>query len=168
MRLCLPARMGGGGKTANRCPGAGQRAQPATRGRLFAVWERGGKAPGVPPARIAAAIRTDNGTLARRDAARRSARAPVRQRPPGKERGKSACGSAQKRRAPRSAQRGTERVLQQLPLIPTCSRSSPEWAGTTGPVRAADRAGRPQGQHSYLSPQCRHTLDFRASKLRFR
>ena len=27
-----------------------------------------------------------------------------------------------------------------------CSRSSPGWAGTTGPVREADRAGRPQGQ----------------------
>jgi len=28
----------------------------------------------------------------------------------------------------------------------TCSRSLPGWAGTTGPVRAADRAGRPPGQ----------------------
>ena len=40
----------------------------------------------------------------------------VRQRASGNERGKSACGSAQERRALRSAQRGTERVLQKLPL----------------------------------------------------
>lgn len=46
---------------------------------------------------------TNNGTLARRDAAGWCVRATVRQRPSGKERGKSASGSAQKRRALRSA-----------------------------------------------------------------
>ena len=40
----------------------------------------------------------------------------VRQRASGNERGKSAYGLAQERRALRSAQRGTERVLQKLPL----------------------------------------------------
>ena len=40
----------------------------------------------------------------------------VRQRASGNERGKSACGLAQERRALRSAKRGTERVLQKLPL----------------------------------------------------
>ncbi len=41
----------------------------------------------------------------------------VRQRASGNERGKSACGLAQERRALRSAKRGTERVLQKFPLI---------------------------------------------------
>jgi len=41
---------------------------------------------------------------------------PVRQRASGNERGKSACVLAQERRALRSAKRGTERVLQKLPL----------------------------------------------------
>ena len=40
----------------------------------------------------------------------------VRQRASGNERDKSACGLAQKRRALRSAQRGTERVIQKFPL----------------------------------------------------
>ena len=40
----------------------------------------------------------------------------VRQRASGNERGKSACGLVQKRRALRSAKRGTERVLQKIPL----------------------------------------------------
>ena len=40
----------------------------------------------------------------------------VRQRASGNEKGKSACGLAQKRRALRSAQRGTERAFQNLPL----------------------------------------------------
>ena len=40
----------------------------------------------------------------------------VRQRASGNERGKSACGLAQGRRALRSAQRGTERVIQKFPL----------------------------------------------------
>ncbi|HCS16780.1 MAG TPA: hypothetical protein DIW45_02335 [Erythrobacter sp.] len=41
----------------------------------------------------------------------------VRQRASGNERGKSACGLAQERRALRSAKRGTERVFQKLPLM---------------------------------------------------
>lgn len=58
-----------------------------------------------------------NGTLARRDAARWCARANVRQRPPRKERGKSACGSEQKRRTLKERS-GKECVLKK-------SRSSP-------------------------------------------
>jgi hypothetical protein len=37
---------GMGREKRNRCPGAGQRAKPATRGRLFPLWERKGKARG--------------------------------------------------------------------------------------------------------------------------
>ena len=51
-----------------------------------------------------------DGTLARRNADGRPARGPVGQRASGKERGKSASGSAQKCRALRIAKHGTERV----------------------------------------------------------
>ncbi len=37
-----------GREKRNRRPGTGQRATPATRGRLFPLWERKGKALGVP------------------------------------------------------------------------------------------------------------------------
>ena len=75
-----------------------------------------------------------------RTAAPPSKRARAR-RSSGKERGESASGSAQRRRALRSAQRGTERVPKRSrsssPAHHPRSRSSPEWAGTTGPVRAS-------------------------------
>ena len=94
--------MGGGGKTGNRCPGAGRRAQPATRGRLFTVSGTRGGSPWRSRARIAPAIRTNDGTLARREADERPARGPVGQRASGNKRGKSACGLARERRALRS------------------------------------------------------------------
>jgi len=67
-------------------------------------------------------------------------RAPsVRQRASGNERGKSACGLAQERRALRSAGSAGQRASSRKSRsIWTCSWSSPGWAGTTGPVRAAD------------------------------
>ncbi len=160
----------------NRRPGAGQRARSARHsGAAILLWEREGKALGVPTQSgeqrrqpPSAATRHKNGALARRDADGRPAAAskslPVvarsaasakgrsadRSRACGKERGKSASGSARKNRALRSAKRGTERVLKpsRSPYgrpFPLCSRSSPGWAGTTGPVRAANRAGCPQG-----------------------
>ena len=105
----------------NRCPGAGQRAKPATRGQLFCFGKREGKALGVPTiprnkgvSLPPAATRHKNGTLARRDAdgrcggkrsgdkavvpkgqRRESLRTRAR-RPTGKGRGESASGSAQK------------------------------------------------------------------------
>ena len=62
----------------------------------------------------------------------------VRQRASGNERGKSACGLAQERRALRSAQRGTERVLQKIPLIfPTAPDRHPDGPGLQ--ARSAQR-----------------------------
>ena len=40
----------------NRCPGAGQRAKPATRGQLFCFGKREGKALGVPASQRTEAI----------------------------------------------------------------------------------------------------------------
>jgi hypothetical protein len=120
----------------NRRPGAGQRARSDRHtGAAILLWEREGKALGVPtqsngteaaasPSRSAAQERRPCTARRRRAVWRRAERAtrPLRaaqrrqsqrardRRPTGKERGKSASGSAQKRRALRSAQRGTERV----------------------------------------------------------
>ena len=78
--------------------------------------EREGKAPGVP-AKDRTAIQKEwhpcNGAKPTEVLRART----VRQRTSGNERGKSACGLAQERRALRSAKRGTERVFQKLPLM---------------------------------------------------
>jgi hypothetical protein len=70
--------------------------------------------------------------------ARREARAPAGQ--PENTAPSGACSAGQ------SATLG-------FPLIITCSRSLPEWAETTGSVRAADRAGRPKGSASHKNHQ---------------
>ncbi len=63
---------GRGRENPNRCPGAGQRAKPATRRHLLGFREREGKALGVPASRIAPAIRTKK----RRPCTARSRRTP--------------------------------------------------------------------------------------------
>jgi hypothetical protein len=71
-----------------------------------------------------------NGTLARRDAAGWCARGPVRQRPSGQSRGKSASGSAKKRRTLRSAKRGTEcdlRESRSFSHAPDCHRNGQDY-----------------------------------------
>ena len=139
MRLCLPARMGGGGKAEStpwRGPAGAQR--PPLGGGYSALGTRGQSPWCSPPNRKTEpagslthkqrnrqvpppAARHKNGALARRDADGRPAAssksltvvarsaAPAkghsadRPRASGKERRKSASGSAQKRRALRSA-----------------------------------------------------------------
>lgn len=154
----------------NRCLGAGQRARSDRHsGAAILLWEREGKALGVPgqsdngAGRLhhvrkrnrqvpPAAARHDNGALARRDAAGRPAAAskslPVarsaapakgrsadRPRASGKERGKSASGSARKRRA-LEERSGKERVFRP-------SRSSARPNGRPSPC-ASDRHRRPR------------------------
>ena len=70
-----------GREKRNRCPGAGQRAKPATRGRLFPLWERKGKALVFPPNKRTDAISlptprrgTKTAPLQRRNADGRPAR----------------------------------------------------------------------------------------------
>ena len=62
MRLCLPARMGGGGK-AESLPWRGPAGEARHTGVTIGVWEREGKALRVPAKRIAAAIRTRTAPL---------------------------------------------------------------------------------------------------------
>lgn len=130
--------MGGGGKAEStpwRGPAGAQR--PPLGGGYSALGTRGQSPWRSRTIKRTEAISlpqpqrgTGNGTLARRDADGRCVGKPsarqgccackAQRRPskrgrarrlPGKERGKSASGSARKRRALRSAQRGTERVL---------------------------------------------------------
>jgi hypothetical protein len=111
--------MGGGGKaesTSWRGPAGAPR--PPHGGNYSALGNERAKPLAFPLIRKRrrqpplAATRHNSGTLARRDAAGWCARATMRQRPSGKERGKSASGSAQRSRTLRSAQRGTECVLR--------------------------------------------------------
>jgi len=123
MRLCLPARMGGGGKAESTpLARASGRAATATRGRLFCFGnerakplafpphqKRSRQAPrprrgtktaplhGATPTGDVSASRAHDKAVAPKAQRRLSKRARVR-RSPGKERGKSASGSAQRRR----------------------------------------------------------------------
>ena len=128
-----------------RCPGAGQRAQPATRGCLFRFGEREGKALGVP-ARSAPRSRKHrhpcNGAKPP-DALR--ARKCASGRPAMRE-ARVPAGQDRKRRTLRSAQRGTECVLQLSRLISPAPDRHPAGPGPRARSAPADRAGCPAGQ----------------------
>jgi hypothetical protein len=140
MRLCLPARMGGGGKAESlpwRGPEGAQR--PPLGGDYSALGNERAKPLAFPsigkrrrlasPSRHAAQA---TAPLHGATPAGRPARGPVGQRASGQSRGKSASGSGQKYRTLRSAKRGTECVCK-------LSRSS---------SHAPDR--HPKGQDSRL------------------
>jgi len=105
MRLCLPARMGGGGKTPIDALARASGHSPPHGGDDWGLGTRG-QGPWRSPTRIAAAIRTRTAPLhgAKQPDALRAGQ--VGQRASGNERGKSACGSAQERRALRSMATG--------------------------------------------------------------
>jgi hypothetical protein len=97
-------------------PWRGPAGEARHTGVSIGVWEREGKALGVPL--------KDRGSDPHKETAPLHGVKPpdalragqVGQRASGNERGKSACGSARKHRARRGAQGGTERVLRELPL----------------------------------------------------
>ena len=143
MRLCLPARMGGGGKP-EPMPWRGPAGEPATRGCLFRFGNERAKPLGVPSIRKAAPSGPahSNGARARCDADGRcvgkpSARqgrciadaAPLTQssaRPAlarQEERRERLRVSTKTPRPQERRMRGTERVLRTLPLNLNCSRS---------------------------------------------
>jgi hypothetical protein len=115
MRLCLPARMGGGGK-AESSPRRGPAGEARHTGATILLWETRGQSPwrsratrkrrrSASPSRNAAQA---TAPLHGATPAGRPARGPVGQRASGQSRGGSVSGSAQKRRTLRSAKRGTE------------------------------------------------------------
>ena len=149
----------------NRRLGAGQRAKPATRGGYLASGTRGRSPWCSPPTKTA--LESARKPLSGKNRGRaplHGVKPPdalralsVRQRASGNERGRSASGSAQECRALRSAdKRGTERVLQPLPLdwsVATRERSSPgrgETAKAARSRRSGDRA-RPGRGVPYLA-----------------
>ena len=141
---CLPARMGGGGKTGIDALARASGRKPATRGCLFRFGEREGKALGVP-ARIAMrssqqrhpcngakppdALRAD--LWASGLPAMREARVPA--------------GQYKKRRTLRSAQRRTECVRQNSRSASPAPDRYPDGTGLLARSAPADRAGCPKG-----------------------
>jgi hypothetical protein len=153
MRLCLPARMGGGGKAESTpLARASGRTATATRGWLFCFENERAKplafphhqmnGGGQPPL---AATRQNNGTLAQNDAsrmpcARACGPAGVRQGEwQERQRVSTKLGTLKEREA-------RERVRPQTPpLIFPRSRSSPEGPRLEAWFASVDRAGCPKG-----------------------
>ncbi len=151
---CLPARMGGGGKTGIDALARASGHSPPHGGVYFRFREREGKALGVPAHIETKAISrpspqrgqqrhprsgvTQTGGVAasatgtRLLSQRGSAASPQRKRarrPTGKERSESASGSAKERRALRSATRGKERDLNSSRSTPTAPDRHPDGPG---------------------------------------
>ncbi len=162
---------GRGRKNRNRCPGAGQRAKPATRGVYFrfrnerakplafllnqtssagqALTETRSGSQTMAPSQYATQTVDVSASRARDkvvapSAAPQSKRKRAR-RSSGKERGESASGSAQERRALRSVKRGTERVHKPSRSSSHGPDRRPNGPGLQARSAPADRAGRPRG-----------------------
>ena len=138
--------MGGGGKTGIDALARASGRSPPHGGVYFWFREREGKAFGVL-VRDRPAIQQTSAPLQRREADGGPARAQVRQRASGNERGKSACGLAQECRALRSAEcAGQSASTRNSRSTSNAPDRHPNGPGLQPRSAPADRAGRPKGQ----------------------
>jgi hypothetical protein len=154
---CLPARMGRGGKSGIVALARASGRSPPHGGGYFCFGNERAKPLAFPsirrrrrsasPSRHAAQA---TAPLHRATPAGRPAPGPVGQWASGKERGKSASGSAQKRRTLRSAKRGKERVLSPSRSFAPAPDRYPNGPGLQARSATADRAGRPKGSAGHL------------------
>ena len=168
---CLPARMGGGGKTGIDAQARASGHRPPHGGVYFRFREREGKALGVPAQTETEAISRpspqrgkDRHPCGRRDADGRcggkrsgdKAVVPKGAAPPvpresapvarlARIEARVPCGSAKQHRALGSAKRGKERDLNFSRSAPTAPDRHPNGPGPQARSASADRAGCPTG-----------------------
>jgi hypothetical protein len=171
MRLCLPARMGGGGK-AESLPWRGPAGKARHTGATILLWEMRGQSPWR-------SHQSGNGASQAPNAAtRHKQRLPstARRQPDALRAGMWASGRPASREArvpagqlknapPLGARSAGQSVSSQIPAhLPTLLIVT-QRAKTTGLVRAANRAGRRQAARKSDAGQCAGQFEFGVTEL---
>ncbi len=166
MTACLPARMGGGGKTPIDALARASGRSPPHGGVYWGLGTRG-QSPWRSPQRIAAAIRSNTAPLhgAKPPDALRAGQ--VGQRASGNERGKCACGSATKTPRPqeRAARNRARPPGTPAPLAPLLIVTRMGWDCRPGPRQRIEQVARraaPKSPHRLRDKMIRRLVRLRA------